>query len=1127
MTERVNAAQTSKSAVAQVSKPARWWDFSVLGNFWTLLSNPRAADLEIGDTAGLETCATEWGGSNWRARGEFRTQFIFFVALIGSLFALQLNAETLNLAGDWQFQLDRKDQGISRQWWEKDFGDQIELPGTLAIAGKGDPLKWEPKLNQKTIAHLQPKFSYIGPAWYRRTVKIPSDWNGKDIELSLERVLWETRVWVNGEAMGMRDSLSVPHRYDITRAIHPGENEIVIRVDNRKKIEIGGGHAYTPETQTIWNGIVGEIKLNAGDRVRVEALQVRPDLARGRVEVKFRTHNGSGRDVTAKLSLEAEGENFRGRIPAQTEALTIPAGDQNQKRFYALGDSFERWSEFNPKLYRLTARLISDQVRTETSAVFGMREFKADGRHFTINGQPTFLRGTLECCIFPETAHPAMTDAKWEKIFSTVKEYGLNHIRFHSWCPPEAAFRVADRYGVYLQVELPNWSFKMGQLPETDAFFRQEGERMIREYGNHPSWVMFSMGNELLGDLDKLDELVAHLKELDPALLFTSTSYSWMEEGAPRGLLPGPNDDYFISMQTKCGWVRGQGFFNDNAPNTTSDYSEGVSCIPIPLVSHEVGQYNVFPSLSDLKKLSAGPLRAVSWEALKADLEKKGRLNEAKRYTRDSGQLAVLLYKEELERALRTTNQAGIDLLDLHDFPGQSTATVGILNAFWDSKGLISAKAFRRFAGPTVPLARTAKRVFKNDETFEAALEIAHFGSQPITNAVVKWTLRDGRKVIERGEFAISKIPLGSGFQLGRIDQPLNVIQDAAKLNLNVEIAGTYIVNDWSIWVYPADVKTDVAESISVFENIDESLFRALRTGKKVLLLPTRHSVKAPLDARFVPMFWSPMANPSKPGTLGATIDVKHPIWNEFPTDSHTDWQWWELLHDSFAMNLDRVPVKPAMPFRFVDKFNRNALPAGIFEVKIGSGRLLVCTLDISSDLEHRVVARQLRRSIADYMAGSAFNPKTKWSEETLKSFAFGSGYSATASSAHRKYPAANAVDGDPETFWHTDWEKGAALPASLTLEFQRAAILRGFTYLPRQDMGNGRIGKYYVAVSLDGTEWSNVVTNGIFPNSAEKQTIEFKSPVQTRFLRVTANSDLGKSGNAAIAEIHPLMDEQ
>ncbi|HEY9510109.1 MAG TPA: discoidin domain-containing protein, partial [Verrucomicrobiae bacterium] len=924
-----------------------------------------------------------------------------------------------------------------------------------------------------------------------------------------------------------RDSLSVPHRYDITRALHVGENEIVIRVDNRKKIEIGGGHAYTTETQTIWNGIVGEIKLAARDRIRINQLQLRPDLTRGGVEVTITTHNGIGRDVTGKLSLEAEGKSFRGRIPAQTETLTIRAGDQIQKRFYEMGDSFERWSEFNPELYTLRADLSSENARSEVSSTFGMREFKAVGRHFTINGQPTFLRGTLECCIFPETAHPAMTAAKWEKIFSRVKEYGLNHIRFHSWCPPEAAFRVADCCGVYLQVELPNWSFKMGQLPEADEFFRKEGERMIREYGNHPSWVMFSMGNELLGDLDKLDELVAHLKELDPALLFTSTSYSWMAEGAPRGLLPGPNDDYFVSMQTKCGWVRGQGFFNDTAPNTTSDYSEGVSCIPIPLVSHEVGQYNIFPSLPDLKKLSAGPLRAVAWEALKADLEKKGRLNEAKRYTRDSGQLAVLLYKEELERALRTTNQAGIDLLDLHDFPGQSTATVGILNAFWDSKGLISAKQFRRFAGPTVPLARMAKRVFENDEMFEATVEIAHFGPRPMTNAVAKWKLRDGGKVIGRGEFQTSKISLGTGFQLGRIRQSLNAVQRAAKLNLSVEIVGTDIANDWSIWVYPAAVSAKKSEAIPIFKTIDAPLFQALREGKRVLLLPTRESLKAPMEAQFVPMFWSPMANPSKPGTIGATIDVRHSIWKEFPTDSHTDWQWWELLHDSFAINLDRVAVKPTMPFRFVDKFNRNTLPVGIFEVRIGPGRLLVCTLDISSDLEHRIVARQLRRSIADYIASPGFNPKTAWSEETLKSFAFGSGYSAVASSAHRKYPAANAVDGDPDTFWHTDWEKGAALPASLTLEFQRAAILRGFTYLPRQDMGNGRIGKYDLAVSLDGTEWSNVVTNGIFPNSAEKQTIEFKSPIQTRFLRLTARTDLGKSGNAAIAEIEPLIDEQ
>jgi hypothetical protein len=985
----------------------------------------------------------------------------------------------------------------------------------------------EPKLDKTTLQHLHQRFSYTGPAWYQREIEVPADWQGQDVELTLERVIWETRVWVNGKPAGMQDSLTTPHRYEIGGDLHPGKNRITIRVDNRKKLDIGIGHAYTEETQTIWNGIVGRLELEPRQSVRIAHVQTMPNLEQGMLRVTVATHNGSARPVEAELTLQAGPENFRGTAPAPLrKRVTVVPGAGSQVIAYPMGAKFECWSEFNPKVYSLKASLSASGKSSVLRQTFGMREMKARGRHILVNGQPVFLRGTLECCIFPETAHPAMDDRKWEKIFRTMKDHGLNHVRFHSWCPPEAAFRVADREGIYIQVELPNWSFRMGELPEVDAFFRSEGERMIREYSHHPSWVMFSMGNELLGDFNQVDALVAHLRSLAPGLLFTSTSYSFAKGGAPRGLLPGPQDDYFISMETKSGWVRGQGFLNQTKPNTQSDYSEGLACLSIPLVSHEVGQYNVFPNLAELPKYEAGPLRALGFEAIRNDLDSKGRLNEARRYTRDSGKLAALLYKEDIERALRTKDQAGIALLDLHDFPGQSTATVGLLDAFWDSKGLIKPEEFRRFCSPTVPLVRMAKFVFENNESFEAGIEIAHFGRAPFTNATVYWKLEQGRKVIGKGSLDARTIPLGNGIQLGRIRQPLSGVATVAELKLTVGIADTDIVNDWRVWVYPSADSSASDTNVFVTENIDEALMQALRNGKRVLLLPARAALKAPIDGRFIPVFWSPLHFPNQPGTLGATIDSKHPVWKEFPTRTHTDWQWWELLSKSYAVNLDSVVPKPAMPFRFVDKFDRNALPAGIFEITVGRGRLLVCTLDISSDPEKRIAARQLRRSILAYMQSADFKPSVAWSEAVLKSLASDARYSVVASSSSGSYQPELAIDGDINTFWHTDWDHGVALPARFDLGLRHEVLLEGFNYTPRQDMKNGRIGQYSVQVSMDGKTWKEWVKDGRFPDSNEKQTVKFEQPIKARFLRLTAHTDLGNSGNAAIAEVVPLIKE-
>ena len=1053
-----------------------------------------------------------------------------YFQLIGllSLMSASLTAAEIPLAGTWRLQLDPKDEGIQARLWEKPFGDSIILPGTTALAGKGEPLSIPLNLERPAMQSLHQRFRYIGPAWYQRKVRIPADWKGRDILLTLERVIWESRVWVNGQEVAGEPqvSLTTPHRFDLTPGLRPGqENILTLRIDNREKVPIGVmGHSYTDETQTIWNGVVGRLDLEALPRVRIDHLRLRPDLARGGVEVTLATRNGSGREQALALSLQAEAQSFTGAAASPLKTtLKLPVGAASQPVFYPMGQGFEKWSELDPKLYRIRAVLAGEDVRSEVSDTFGMREFKASGGQFAINGRKTFLRGDVQCAEFPQTGHPDMTGQQWEKIFSTAKAHGLNHMRFHSWCPPQIAFATADRYGFYLHVELPNWTFKMGQNPPVDDWLKAEGARMFREYGNHPSFVMLSLGNELTGDYAKMDELVAYFRKLEPRLLFTSTTYSF----SPRGKLPGANDDYFVSQETQSGWVRGQGFLNNTRPNTVSDYSEGLSSIYIPLVTHEVGQYVVYPNVAELPKYDSTPLRATALEAIREDLERKGRVGEAARYTRDSGKLAALLYKEDMERALRTKGLAGIQLLQLQDFPGQSTATVGLLDAFWDSKGILTPAEFRRFCAPTVPLARMKKFVWLNSETFEAEVEAAHFAEKPLANVKTSWSLRDGTRVIGEGSLVIAALPLGNGIPLGSIHVALAKVQESAQLTLDVAIPAAHAANSWSIWVYPAiAAPLDSAAAFRVSRGVDASTLAALAGGRTVLLFPPAGAVKKPLPGRFIPVFWSPLHFPDQPGTLGATIEREHPLWRQFPTSTHTDWQWWELTAKSVAVDLDGLDPAIAKPFRFVDKYNRNAVPSAIFEALVGPGKLLVCTLDVESELESRIVARQLRRALFAYAGSREFAPKGKLTPDQLAALFGKPEWGAAATSEHASYPAELAVDGDPNTFWHSDWTTGANLPISLTLDLLTPRIISGFSYLPRQDMVNGRIARYRTQVSLTGTDWRDWGNPGLFLNQKALQTVVFPKPVKARYLRLTALSDHAAKGYAGAAEFKPLLKD-
>lgn len=1025
---------------------------------------------------------------------------------------------SIDLSGEWRFALDPEDQWLESGPSDWDFTDTITLPGTTARAGKGSPLEIELNLEKPTMQHLHQKFAYIGPAWYQRSVEIPAEWQGQNVELLLERVIWETQVWVNGEPVGSHDSLSTPHRHSIGDLLKAGQkNTLTIRVDNRERLPIGIGHAYTEETQSIWNGVVGELSLTARPKVHLSHLRLRPDLKRQGVTVTVEIQNNTGDPQAAQLELQVA-DDYGSATPAPFE---VAPGLSARTVFVPMAENAPRWSEFEPVLHEMTANLSTSVGESMMRDSFGLRSFEVDGRKLLANGKPTFLRGNLECSIFPKTGHPDMTGAEWTRIFETAREFGLNHFRFHSYCPPKAAFEAADRLGIYLQVELPNWSFEMGERPAVDAFFIAEGERIFREYGNHPSFVMFALGNELTGDLDAMDQMIAHFRSLEPDMLYTSTSYSF----SPRGRTPGPEDDFFVTQRTTADWVRGQGFLNQTSPNTMSDYSKGLSSLSIPLISHEVGQYNNYPNLKEIDKYEeyGSPFRPTAWEAIRKDLKSKGRLHEAQAYTRDSGKLAAILYKEDIERALRTPDQAGIQLLQLQDFPGQSTATVGLVDSFWESKGLITPEEFRRFNAPTVPLARMVKMNWQNSETFEAKIEVAHFGPNSLHDVSAHWILEAADKTVGKGSFTLDSLPLGNGIELGRIRQDLSSVATAQRLTLTVRIPAAEAENSWSIWVYPEETPGDYPESQSFIttRELNPAVLKALANGETVLLLPSPSAIKKPLPGRFIPVFWSPLHFPNQPGTLGATIDSTHPVFADFPTDTHTDWQWWELLATSKTVDLSELDAAIVKPFRFVDKYNRNAMPTGIFEAQVGSGKLLVCTLDVVNELDSRLAARQLRRSLENYIGSPAFTPEGELTSGQLQQLIGERSPVAHASTAHNSHPASNILDENPKTFWHSDWREAAKAPFTLEIDLQREQLLEGFRYLPRQDEPNGRIKKYTIEVSLNGEDWTPLLESRTFPGDASEQTVTFDKVATARFFRLTIIE--GVRGHGSVASLQPI----
>jgi len=349
-------------------------------------------------------------------------------------------------------------------------------------------------------------------------------------------------------------------------------------------------------------------------------------------------------------------------------------------------------------------------------------------------------------------------------------------------------------------------------------------------------------------------------------------------------------------------------------------------------------------------------------------------------FTRASGKFSARLYKEEIERVLRTPGTSGFQLLDLHDFPGQGTALIGILDAFWDSKGLVTPEEHRMYCSAVVPLIRFDKAVYTNSERFTATVEAANFSSGMLKGAVAEWTVEDqaGRR-IAGGVLPRQDIALGNGHQLGAFSVGLDSIRQATALTITLRLRGTSYKNKWNIWVYPEKVPDPGV----VFDSTIDAALRHLQEGKNVLLNPDTADVNG-VTGRFAPVFWSPVHFPNQPGTMGLLCDPRHPALKDFPTAAYSDWQWWDLVTSSKTIILDSLPAMEPI-VRVIDNFFKNRKMAEVIEARVGKGKLILVSADIRHDLERRPEARQLRYSLERYMRGDAFRPAVELSAAQLE----------------------------------------------------------------------------------------------------------------------------------------------
>jgi hypothetical protein len=927
-----------------------------------------------------------------------RSAFLFLAVVLSFLFSNAYSAgnDEISMQGVWGFQTDPSDLGVTEKWYQHPLKETIQLAGSMVENGKGDvptlKTKWTGSIydsswfyNPRMAKYRQPgniKFPfwltpdkyYVGAAWYQKVVTIPADWKGKRVVLYLERPHWQTQVWVDDKLIGDQNSLLTPHQYEFTNALAAGKHTITIRIDNRlKPVNVGpDSHSVTDHTQGNWNGIVGQLKLLATSPVFIADVRVFPNIKTGIARAIIVIHGAKGK---GQVELSAETVNAPLVQKVNAQVFTYNGSGDTLVVEYSMGSNVQLWDEFNPVFYNLTTVFTDASGKKDTQkTIFGMREFKANGTRFEVNGNITFMRGTVENCDFPLTGYAPMDEASWTRVFQICKNNGLNHMRFHSFCPPEAAFVAADKAGMYLHIECGSWAnhgVSLGRNEPVDQYILDEAERIVKEYGNHPSFCMMAYGNEPRGNyVPYLTKFVSYWKAKDSRRMYTGAAI-----GGGWNMTPG--SEYQIRATPRgLPWSR--------TPESTFDFAGKLENQTVPYISHEVGQYCVFPDFKEIKKYT-GSLKAKNFELFQEDLADNHMADQAQDFLMASGKLQAICYKAEIEAALRTPGFGGFELLSLNDYSGQGTALVGLLNVFWDEKGYITSKEFSRFCNTTVPLARIPKFVYKNNEVFKASVEVAHF-SKPIENAKSSWKITDEKgNVISSGAFDAKTIAIGNGQSLGSISTPLSGIEKAARLNLEVTV--DKFSNDWDFWVYPASLPKLDSAGIYFTDVLDAKAEETLNNGGKVFL-EAAGKVENGKDVvqTLTPVFWNTSWFKMRPPhTTGILVQNNHLALADFPTEYHSNVQWFELATRQQVMNLENFPVDFRPIIQPIDTWFINRRLAMLFEAKVGNGKLVVCSADVKTDPDKRTVAAQLRYSITKYMLSDKFVPKYSVDLATIK----------------------------------------------------------------------------------------------------------------------------------------------
>ena len=1096
--------------------------------------------------------------------------------------------QTCDLAGIWRFEIDKEDRGFAEHWEKRRLTHTITLPGCLQAQGYGDAISedtpWVQSLydalwyqrgeyvyaqeNGTKVPFLsQPPRHYTGKAWYQKTIFVPEKSDGFVGRLTLDNTKWKTTLWIDGECKGSIVSLCAPHVYE-TGALSAGEHTVTLCIDNGWQLSYRpDGHGVSDALGATWNGVAGAITLELFNRVWIERVKVNAQLPQAAIQVHLKNETSHIQNCIVHVQ-----DTVHTDISADAVCV-LTQGSQICELTLNYPSDTPLWDEFDQGLHNLIVTLSSisnalqgemqssitqlplqskemvsqfSKVVLQTKEVtFGFRRAEVKDGHFVINGRNTYLRGTHFGGDYPLSGIPDCGSAYWDKIMETVKTWGMNFIRCHSYCPPEAAFEAANRAGVYLQIECDMWNVFAPDAQMNNVLW-EETKRILDTFGNHPSFLMLSPSNEPGGDwLMPLTDWVSKCRAYDSRHLYTIQS-GWPYPMEP-DKITGTDYVYFhrsgFGIQPG-GTIRGPRGWNGG------DYRESLKDISYPVICHELGQWCAYPDFDVIDKFT-GYLQPGNFEIFRESARAHDVLGQNKEFVYNSGRQQVRMLKEDLEANLRTPYIYGFELLDLHDYLGQGTALVGILDPFWDSKGYVTPNEWRQFCDETVLLARIKSYCIDRakNATISIPIEVSHFGRAPLQSVRIHWQLEQqpvteytygehGKTLtqtvfqppvlcgtLKQRDYALEKNQSAGCIYLNMEDIELNRVYT---LHVSMKVNGRIVENTWPLWIFdssklnpvstPDGSKAESDTHEAVFITSDR--FQAetlLNEGKRVLFeLPYEDTSYDCPPVRFNPSFWNSQMGPTWARGMGMIIQNAHPAFASFPTTADGGWQWQSLIENARGLRVEKLGcdcitnlVQP------IDEWNRNDKMSLLFECQVGTARLMMTSINLEQDTPQ---AAALKKSILSYMKSDAFEPQGQVSWKQLSSLFEINDVMKELDAKIDDDSLSACLDGNPQTFVRLT----GGYPYSFIIQTTQKHNISGILYMPRQNHREheGELRSYCIEAWVNDT-WKQV-QKGKLSSSYEPKRITFLHEVYTDRIRFTALDTFSAPGKSCFWAMEP-----